>query len=171
MKTYPKAMYLGTKKKRQKLTHAKDYDHEQVLRGKGFLPYVELPDDDGASQPQTGATGGGDCAELRQNYEQLQSNYEQLQSFSNGLTERWNDVGALSARLQELSPPPPYDPMSEPVLATPAYPADADFESWTVKQIRDELEKYGITPSHDTRKPELIELLRQMTSGDYAIAE
>lgn len=158
MREYPKAMYLGTKKKRQKLTHAKDYDHEQVLRGKGFLPYVELPDDDGASQPQTGATGGGDCAELR---------------------EKWNDVGAVSARLHELTAgvdvyqpvaepildPSNLNPMAEPVL-DPAIWGDVAYESWTVRQLRDELEKRGVTASRGANKAELIDLLKQLVQQD-----
>lgn len=156
MKEYPKAMYLGTKKKRQKLTHAKDYDHEQVLRGKGFLPYVELPDDDGASQPQTGATGGGDCAELR---------------------EKWNDVGAVSARLHELTAGVDvYQPVAEPILdpaelpPPPPPPPPADYNSWTVKQLQAELNRRGISFSSGTNKAELVEMLTQL-AGEPVITE
>lgn len=163
MKEYPKAMYLGTKKKRQKLTHAKDYDHEQVLRGKGFLSYVELPDDelpndDGASQPQTGETGGGDCAELQQNYEQLQSdyqtlqdNYQQLQTANNTLTEQWHNEVAVKRQLAELS--------SEP-------PNHNNYERWTVRQLQAQLNRLGVSFSSDTNKSELINLLTQLTQQD-----
>lgn len=41
-------------------------------------------------------------------------------------------------------------------------PTSVDFNAMTVKQLREELEKYGITPSQDTRKADLIDLLKQM---------
>lgn len=91
MKEYPKAMYLGTKKKR-KLTHATNAEHEQQLRSQGYVDYVDLPDDDEV-------VSGGECAELQ---------------------EKWNDRQALMHRYQELTghgmpvlepaePPPPAD--------------------------------------------------------------
>lgn len=161
MKEYPKAMYLGTKKKRQKLTHAKDYDHEQTLRGKGFLSYVELPDeglsDEGASQTHTEA-GGGDCAELRQahtqlqsDYQTLQDNYQQLQTANNTLTEQWHNEVAVKRQLAELS--------SEP-------PNHNNYERWTVRQLQAQLNRLGVSFSSDTNKSELINLLTQLTQQD-----
>lgn len=156
MKEYPKAMYLGTKKKRQKLTHAKDYDHEQVLRGKGFLSYVELPDE-GASQTHT-EVGGGDCAELRQTHTQLQSDYQtlqdkyqQLQTANNTLTEQWHNEVAVKRQLAELS--------SEP-------PNHNNYERWTVRQLQAQLNRLGVSFSSDTNKSELINLLTQLTQQD-----
>lgn len=146
MKEYPKAMYLGTKKKRQKLTHAKDYDHEQVLRGNGFLPYVELPDD---AQTQAGVMGGGDCAELRQNYEQLQSNYQQLQDFNASLTQNWNDIDAVRNRLNEL-----HGSQVPPVIS--------DLEKMTVLQLKEFLTARGVGFNPSSNKADLLDLAKNL---------
>lgn len=131
MTDYPKALYTGTKKKRQ-LATANDDEHEQQLRSSGYLTYDELPDE------PTKAVGG-ECAELQQ---------------------KWNDTQALAERYQELAgygmPIP--EPDLPPVVSL-------DYNSWTVKQLRDELERRGVTLSSGANKSELIEVLTNLGDG------
>lgn len=147
---YPKKMYFGTLKNRKMKTVLNDYD-EQQLRSQGWVDFAQLGkgNDGSQSTEQSSAEqSSAECEELKQNYDQLQSNYKQLQIEHEQL--KLTNV-SLNERLQELN-------------QQHAPPSHTNYETWTVKQLRDELAKYGITPSQDVRKSELIEQLIQMQS-------
>lgn len=86
MNTYPKALYAGTKKKR-KLASAKNAEHERQLRSQGYVDYVDLPDDEVAS----------DCAELQQKWNDRQA-----------LMHRYQELTGHGVPVLEPAEPPPH---------------------------------------------------------------
>lgn len=129
--SYPKKLYFGTLKNR-KMKTVQNAETEQQLRSQGWVDFAQL-------------SKGNDGSELT---EQPSAECEELKN-------KWNDVSALTARLQELN-------------QQQSPPSHTNYETWTVKQLRDELAKYGITPSQDVRKSELIEQLLQVQSMPMA---
>lgn len=127
--SYPKKLYFGTLKNRKMKTVLNDYD-EQQLRSQGWVDFAQLGKGNDGSQSTEQPSA--ECEELK---------------------NKWSDVSALTARLQELN-------------QQQSPPSNENYETWTVKQLRDELEKYGITPSQDTRKADLIDLLKQKQGAE-----